>query len=356
MKVIFEPKMIISSEITVLMSVYNGAEFLQEAIDSILTQTFSDFEFLIIDDGSTDDSVQIIESYTDDRIKLIRNTQNIGLTKSLNRGISLASGKYIVRMDADDVSLPHRIKKLVSYMNENDHVAVCGSWLVTIGENNRVWKSYSEDSEIKTQMLFYNSIFHPTVIIRKSCLEEENILYDETLKTAQDYDMWVRIGMKAELGNIQEVLLKHRIHSGSIGRVFQREQTENANLARKKMLECVGLTANFIDVEKHMTFFDIDIKSKKKFVVDSLVHFSNLIVSNRKSKFIKNFFLEKILARKWKSICDHYSFFELSSFLGLKYSLMKKLVDFGLLDEYGFFMQSLENKGGVKQLFHTGDS
>ncbi|HKQ33129.1 MAG TPA: glycosyltransferase family A protein, partial [Thermodesulfobacteriota bacterium] len=119
-------------KVTVLMTVYNGEKFLNEAIDGILNQTFRDFEFLIINDGSTDGSREIIKSYKDPRINLVDNESNIGLTASLNRGLSLAGGEYIARQDADDISLPERLEKQISILERNPDIALLGSWYLEI--------------------------------------------------------------------------------------------------------------------------------------------------------------------------------------------------------------------------------
>src|SRR6185295_9135648 len=158
-------------QVSVLMSVYNGEKYLKEAMESILNQSFSDFEFLIFNDSSTDSSREIILSYNDPRIVLIDNKKNIGLTKTLNKGISLAKGKYIARMDADDVCHPERLNEQVNYLDKNAEVAVCGTWVQFLNENEVV-KLPTKKNEIKT-LLFCNScLAHPSVMIRKSFLEK----------------------------------------------------------------------------------------------------------------------------------------------------------------------------------------
>ena len=123
-----------SATVTVLMPVYNGEMYLREAIDSILHQTFTDFEFLIINDGSTDNSETIILSYDDSRIRYEKNDSNLKLIATLNKGIELAKGKYIVRMDADDISIPDRIEKQVAFLEKNPDVGICGSWFTAFGQ------------------------------------------------------------------------------------------------------------------------------------------------------------------------------------------------------------------------------
>lgn len=156
--------------VTVLMSVFNGEKYLREAIDSILTQTFSDFEFLIINDASTDRSREIILSYLDPRIRLIDNEENIGLTRSLNKGIDLAKGKYIARMDADDVSMPERLEKQVRFMEENPDIAVLGSWAYGIDGTGRINAEFRTpicEEIIFKDLFFSNPLIHGSVMFDK---------------------------------------------------------------------------------------------------------------------------------------------------------------------------------------------
>jgi len=227
----------INPKVTVLMSVYNGECYLNEAIDSILTQTFTDFEFLIIDDASTDNTPDILSSYPDPRIKIITNEENLGLTKSLNKGLAVAQGDYIARMDADDISLPERLEVQVNFMDSNSNVCVCGSWIQIIGENaGDIWRYPISHDEIVCRHLFECSIAHPSVILNKKYLSENQIHYNDTYKKSQDYELWVRISGSYALANIGRVLLKHRIHAGAIGQMYSDNQKEWADRVRYQQL------------------------------------------------------------------------------------------------------------------------
>ncbi len=214
------------SKVTVLMSVYNGEKFLHEAIESILNQTLKDFEFLIINDGSTDSSRDIILSYADPRIQLIDNEQNIGLTRTLNKGLKLAKGKYIARMDADDISLPHRLEKQIRYIVDKPEVGVVGSRYEEIDENGssraRLSLYYSFE-EIYYNLIFNNCIPHPTVLFdRKLVLNQGG--YNENYPQSQDYELWCRISRATRCEIIDEVLVKHRILKSAISNKFKNQQ------------------------------------------------------------------------------------------------------------------------------------
>lgn len=202
--------------ISVVMSVYNGERYLREAIDSILGQTFEDFEFIIINDASTDGSDGIIKKYDDPRIVLVYNEKNRGLTKSLNIGLEKACGKYIARMDADDVSLPQRFTRQVDFLNDyQDHIAV-GTFAHIIdaqGEFYREMPMPVTHEDVLIWLLQNCSIVHGSVMFRNG----QDIRYDEEYVAAQDYELWVRLlGEGKMIANVPEVLYLWRNHASSV--------------------------------------------------------------------------------------------------------------------------------------------
>ena len=214
-----------SPYVTVLMPVYNGEKYLKEAVDSILNQTFEDFEFLIIDDGSTDRSLEILKSYKDPRIRIFQNEKNIGLIKSLNKGLKLTQGKYIARMDADDISLPERLEKQITFMDVSPKIGVCGTWLQTFGEIKKtVVKSPLNHEDICARMFCDNSIWHPTVIFRKDIIDRYHLFYDENVQGCEDYKLWVEMAKVTILANLPEVLLLYRIHGFQVTKLGSNSQ------------------------------------------------------------------------------------------------------------------------------------
>lgn len=214
-------------KITVLISVYNGEKYLREAIESILGQTFSDFEFLIINDASTDSSREIILSCKDSRIKLIDNEINLGLTKSLNKGLKLAQGEYVARMDADDVSLPSRLEKQVEFLENNPEIGVLGCRCHIIDGSDRIvgmtWNPRGH-RQIMSRILSENQMIHSSIIYRRRLLEELGG-YDDNLKLAQDYELLLRLSEKTKLANYGERLHKWRMAaSGGITHSRRNEQ------------------------------------------------------------------------------------------------------------------------------------
>lgn len=209
--------------VSVIMSVYNGERYLKESIESILNQTFTHFEFIIVNDASIDKTREIIQSYTDSRIVYIENEINIGQTKSLNKAIRIARGKYIARMDADDIAFPNRFSVQVEFLNKNTSINVIGSWYLIVDDTGKIVRKVclpTNSTEIKALLiasspLTYPYIAHPTVMLRREIFGDIGY-YNEKYYIAQDYDLWIRISRKYRIVNLSQVLLKYRIHKQSL--------------------------------------------------------------------------------------------------------------------------------------------
>lgn len=201
--------------ISVLLPVYNGGFTLINAIESILDQTYKNFELIIIDDGSTDNSIEILHHYQslDTRIILVTR-ENKGLVTTLNESLSLARAPWVARMDQDDISLPERFEKQLRWL-ELSGADICGSWIKYFGADNYICKYYESDEAIKLDMLFKSPFAHPSVMMRSNVIKK--LSYDISCEKAEDYDLWVRAAQAGlKMGNIQEVLLKYRRHETQI--------------------------------------------------------------------------------------------------------------------------------------------
>jgi len=308
-----------SPKVTVLMPVYNGDQYLKEAIDSILGQTFKDFEFLIINDGSTDKSIEIIESYNDKRIKLIHNEKNMGLIYTLNKGLELAKGKYIARMDADDISLPPRLQKQVDFMDKNKDVGVCGTWIKTFGDNiiSRKNKVPSDNEEIGIALLFNCVIMHPTVIMRKSLLDKYNLRYDEKHKDAEDYGLWVRCIHNFKLANIPEVLLNYRVLNTSITAKAEKDVEKRDRIHKliyKEALSYVGINPTNSELNFHRNLNKSVIKTDDDFFEMLNSWFKKIYYSNKVEKKFEQTKLEWFLCDYYRSIVIRSDSFGFSEF------------------------------------------
>lgn len=238
-------------KVSVLMSVYNGERYLRQAVESILAQTFADFEFIIIDDCSNDLSGSIINSYSDPRIVSVRNEINLGLTGSLNAGLEIVRGEYIARMDCDDVSLPERLGKQVSFMDSHPEVGVCGAWAKDIDEAGRVIADRpTRIGELADYYYWIPSpVIHPSAMIRAALLKR--LRYDHNLRYAQDYDLWLRIVKTGyKLASMPEHLLQYRVHAGSISK-----SKLDTQLRLSYESFCKHITPQKISYQDYLAFF-----------------------------------------------------------------------------------------------------
>lgn len=235
--------------VSVVMPVYNGDKYLIEAIDSILNQTFIDFELLIINDGSSDNTENIIKSYHDKRIVHIKNEQNLGLIKTLNKGLDFARGEFIARMDADDISLPERFAKQVALFESNPEIGVCATLFTLFGENNedRVIEHPEHNDSIKIGLLTSCFIGHPTVMMRKKAIE--NYRYDINYQATEDFELWTRLVRVTKFYNIQESLLKYRFHSSNISVLESSVQVTNTKIITGNQLKYIDIANSEENIE-----------------------------------------------------------------------------------------------------------
>jgi glycosyltransferase involved in cell wall biosynthesis len=251
--------------VSVIMSIYNEkVEWIHESIDSILGQTFFDFEFIIVNDcPGRDDNVLMLEEYRkkDNRIIVVSNEKNSGLIKSLNKAINIAKGKYLARMDADDISLPCRFEKQVEIMEQNPNIIVCGSKFELFGIKREYKFVFPEKSEDIKNLLIKQCCFaHPTTMIRKSVLMEQNIRYDENALHAEDYKLWVDLYDAGDFYNIQDTLLLYRISNTQISNQNKKQQLHSA-LCRRKLIEKILKKQG---CEDHFDWENIDVATLKK--------------------------------------------------------------------------------------------
>lgn len=207
------------TKISVIMPVYNGEEYIKNTVESVLGQTFSDFEFIIIDDGSTDNTLNILKNFSDNRIKIL-NQNHGGIVKALNLGIKESQGEYIIRIDADDICISNRFEKLITYMNENPNVSVCGSWVRKIDKEGNVIGELKyppiDHKDIKRYAILHNPFIHPSVIVRKKVFDKVGLY--KNFKHNEDYELWTRVLKVGRGHNIPEFLIDYRIHQNQVTR------------------------------------------------------------------------------------------------------------------------------------------
>lgn len=203
--------------VSVVMPAYNAEKYIRDSIESILSQTFTDFEFIILDDGSTDATASIIQSYKDGRICFYPNERNMGVAATLNRGLELAHGEYIARMDSDDISLPERFERQVAYLDMHQDIAVLGSDLETFCDTGSLGirvLSHSPD-KLKEDLFFFCGMAHPSIMMRRDIILALGG-YDLDYDGLEDYELWCRVTERYKISTLPEVLFRYRMHSGQV--------------------------------------------------------------------------------------------------------------------------------------------
>lgn len=254
--------------VSVIMSTYNRGLMLKEAIDSVLNQSFNDFEFIIIDDASSDNTEEIIKGYSDNRIRYFKNKANCGCTFNYHNANNLAKGKYITHIDDDDIFLQDKLQKQVDFLEENNSVDMVGTFIETFGDGARPsWVFYSESDLIDFCMNFYNPICHSSIMFRKSFIDMHAINYDISKKCAQDYDFYKQFLLKyGNIYNIPEVLVQYRMHANRLTDIKETQdiQINNAEIVKKELL-CRYLDDSsynkFIELMIGFPFNEYDINS-----------------------------------------------------------------------------------------------
>lgn len=330
--------------VSVIMPAYNAEAYIQEAIDSVVSQTFLSWELIIVDDGSTDTTAEIIAKNIniDHRIKYFYQ-QNKRQSRARNLGISYARGRYIAFLDADDICFSERFAKQVTFLEANLDVLVCGSWFSIIG-SDRIIKLPEQYDAIKLALLKGNCMAHSSIMTRKQILDEFSLVFDESKEPAEDYDLWVRLALKGRLYNLQEVLLNYRMH--------------NAQLSKKQNIKQKQST---LETQQSLyNLLELDLLFKEQLVLDKLINngegisfsdfdvFKNLQVklleSNAKGFFDpvgfkkEILFLDKIVV---KSCFLNLKKFNLKTYM--KYLSIKSRLNFklNLKDEFKLAFKSL---------------
>lgn len=315
--------------LSAVMLVYNGEKHLREAIDSVLNQSFKEFEFIIINDGSTDSSLDIINQYSDDRIRIINNITNLGIPRSRNIGLKEAQGEFLAWCDCDDLNFPDRFEEQINFLKANGKYIACGSWqLYSNGKKYLVHKTKKQPELVKAMLLFKPSIMNPTSMLRLSMINGNKLYYNTDLTIAEDHDLFLRCSMAFPLTNIQKVLVKYRASETSIIKKFKSQENESDkihNVIYTEALNYLGITPTKSDLLNHSLSC-----SDKKFA--SFIEFKScynwlitLKLKNIHTKMYNNKALNKVLANHFYIISKKASIYGLVTF---KYYLKRSYINF----------------------------
>lgn len=224
-------------QVSILMPVYNTAPYLCEAMDSILSQTFTDFELIVLDDCSPDNAEEILDTYDDPRIVRYKGEKNIGLSNVLNIGLEMARGKYIARMDSDDISLPNRLQVQVNYLEHHPEIDLASVGMQLFGAKEDVWIREQNFEKVKINALFHSPVLHASSVWRKESFENHGLRFAQEMVPAEDYDMWTRALLKGmRLVNLPDVLYQYRIH-GSQSTLQTEKSAEKCRIVQRNYLK-----------------------------------------------------------------------------------------------------------------------
>lgn len=260
-------------KISVIMPVYNSEKYLSEAIDSILNQTYGDFEFIIIDDGSTDSSQEIVRSYTDPRIRFYINEHNMGVAATLNRGLDLATAEYIARMDSDDISELCRFEKQVEFLDQHKSVGVVGSALRNFGEgiSEQIVEFSTDVEQAKVDMIYSCPLGHPTIMMRSCVLHENNLHYQKSYEGFEDFALWWRIGEYWDIVSMKMPLLRYRKHASQVTKNKSPEFYKRFDAFHKERLSVFRCKVAPNQLDQFIKYCDgrhseFDIENLKEFI------------------------------------------------------------------------------------------
>lgn len=320
-------------EISVLMAVYNGEAFLREAIDSILQQSFTDFEFIIINDGSIDKTDEILQTYNDPRIVNIDIGFNVGLIESLNRGIQHAQGKYIARMDADDIALKDRFKFQIEAFQNNPKAIVVGTDYYSFSKEGKKRNTTHNDSDyLKSLLLFGPCFCHPSTMIR-NVFKSKHIEYDRHYLHVEDFQLWTELSALGDFVNINKPLLIYRYHVNQISNLKRMEQMRKCAEIRQHYLGGLGFQFTEEQIKTHNFIGDnyfIKHKSELDDIQDWLL---NLIHQNQTLTAFNDKAFNRIIGKMWWDSCGYSNlglfafrtFFRSEISLVYKFNLAQKL-------------------------------
>jgi len=284
-------------KISVVMPVYNGDRFIDKSIKSVLSQTFNNFEYIIINDGSTDDSLKIIESYEDSRIKIINYSKNRGITFALNNGLNVAKGDYIARQDQDDISYPDRFMLQIEYLENND-VDLVDTNFIFIDENDKYLQDYEKryfSPDQTLSHLFFYEMVHASIMCKRSLFAKYNIQYRK--RPTEDYDLFIRLakaGMRA--GRLDQKLIKQRKHPNSMCGSDWDNIKKDIDIMRNEFVQDLGIQPTNYEKKLHIAFVEQNLSTLNQYQFREVLLWANKIIkANSKNKIYSSIYFKEQL-------------------------------------------------------------
>jgi len=290
--------------VSVVFPIYNSALHLRKSIESLLSQTYKNFEIIAINDGSTDTSRDILLSYKDQRIKYFEHMQNQGLVATLNEGFALTKGKYIARMDPDDYCQKDRLEKQVKYLDGHPDISILGSWIQNFGLYTYLWRVHQTSKFITTKLLFETSVAHPSVMMRRESVLATGIKFEEKYHGAEDFMFWSKLsegGLK--FANIPQALLNYRTHPSQVGEAEKSRQQRSSLLVRLYNIHRLGLKPTSTEKEVHQKLSSWIPLTGLKEIVATGRWLRKILDANKRRRVYDSDALSTIVGEKWTIIC-----------------------------------------------------
>ncbi|MFC4386540.1 glycosyltransferase family 2 protein [Gracilibacillus marinus] len=321
--------------VTIFIPVFNSEQYLKESINSILNQTYNNIELLLVDDGSTDNSVKLIQSIDDPRIRLLQNKGNKGIPYTRNVGLREARGKYMAIMDSDDIAMPTRIETQVNYLENNPDIDAIGSYYIKFTDNNerKISVRYTKADEIKMMLLYFTPISNPSSMVRISTVKENNLSYNEDFFVSQDYEFWAQLSKVGKIEVVEDYLLKYRTGHENITKVSKQEKLEKRN----KLISRIH--------EDLLNYYGINLTEEEKFI------YNQIFSQNPKS--IQNIDNIPVVINKLKEWANSNSIFNKDKFMiildeNLRIGISNQ--SFGTREKLRIYRETITNKK-VKDIF-----
>jgi glycosyltransferase involved in cell wall biosynthesis len=289
--------------VSIIMPTYNSAKFVKKAIESILLQTFQDFELLIVDDCSTDHTLGIVQTMRHEKIRLFHTPHNLGAAGARNLGMAEARGRYIGFLDADDYAYPQRLEEQVGFLEQNPDIDLLGTWTEVANENDEIMSYFKlnfSSEEIPMRLLFQNCFALSSVMMRNKFTA---VVFDGQYAPAEDYEYWTRLAKKARFAIIPSILTRYLEHSQGISKVKQDRMRQNVRQIITKQLNDLGIIPNEKEYELHQQIAHFEFCTSKDFLSASHQWLHKLLKTNELENKYPHFIFSKILANYWIKIC-----------------------------------------------------
>lgn len=332
-----------SPKVSVVMPVFNGEKYLQASIDSILKQTFNNYELLLIDDGSTDRSLEIISTYKDRRIRMLKNDHNMGLVVTRNRGIDESRGEYIAWLDCDDISLPTRLEKQVTVLDAKPDIGLCGTWVKTIGdESGSIWKYPVKSDFLRSRMILDDPLATSSVMLKKFFLTAHDLRFDMIYPPAEDYDLWERLSNVCKVTNIPEVLTFYRIHNMQTSLSMAEEQKRSVWEIQERQINTLGIVPDEGEKELHLTIgVNWQFCGEIDFIESSKKWLEKLNRNNQELQIYPEPAFSSMLSERFYSICRSSAGIGLPAFFMFFSSQLHSHIHFKFLKLLKLFMKCI---------------